>query len=630
MANTWCPDLSGDLAVNLVGDAHQVFMTRGTQTYNTAIAGLNAIGNIELAPFEFSVSFDFDGQLTPFQRPQRPDIDPGEFALVAPAAPGAAPGFTGVPLTFTTAPELGVAPPTLTFTPRPDAPNIPLPIAPPPPGELVMPVAPDYALPPVPTFEQLNLPSVPSITIPQFEGERPVWVDPPFNESWTFQPEAYESVLLDRLVAAIDPMLRADPALPAHIEEAIFQRGRSRIEVEVERGVEQAFAEFANRGFSEPPGQLAGRISGIRQAGQNQVAEVARDTAIRQFEATLENLRFAVVQGAALEGVFAGLHQADQQVALQAATFARESAIAVLNARITVFNARQQAYATDAQVLGERIRASLAVIELYRAQIEGELAKGQVNEQRVRLYEGLLRGVEVMANFYRQQVEAVKVQSDVDRTVVDRFKAEVDAYDSRWRAHVAEWQGYSASIEGEGKRADLYRTLVDAHGKNVDAWAAGNRFRIDGERLRMDQHSQQLRAWEGGLQRFTALLEGERARLAAVAGKADASARIYTADAAVEAASSAATDRSFELGLRAAQADVDTQLRGAELQITQLKGLIDQAIAIADAKMRVAAQLAASTMSAVGYSASVSSSRGKSSGCSTNFSFAGEIADAGI
>lgn len=630
MVTTWCPDLSGDLAVALVDDAHSVFMQRGTQTYNTAIRALNAMDDVMMAPYEFNVSFDFDGQLTPFQRPQRPDLDEGEFAIDRPDAPGPAPGFVGQQLTFTTAPELNVTAPTLTFGPRPDAPDIPLPIAPPRPGDIEMPVTPNYALPPVPTFEQLNLPSVPTVEIPEFQGERPVWVDPPFAESWSFDPQAYESVLLDRLVAAIDPMLRSEPALPDHIEAAIFQRMRSRIEVETGRNVDQAFAEFANRGFSEPPGQLAGRVAGVRQAGANQIAEAARDAAVKQFEETLENLRFAVVQGAAIEGVYAGLHQADQAVALQAATFMRESAIAVVNTRVAVFNARQQAYATDAQVLGERIRASLAVIELYKAQIEGEMAKGQINEQRVRLYEGLLRGVELMANFYRQQVEAVKVQTDVDKNVVDRFKAEVDAYDSRWRAHVAEWQGYSAGIEGESKRADLYRTLVQAHATNVDAWAAGNRLQLDGERLRIEQHGQKLRAWEGGLQRFTSLLETERARLGAVASKVDAKARMYTADAAVESAASAASDRSFELGLRGAEARVSTQLKEAEMHIAQLKGLVEQAIAIADAKMRVAAQLAASTMSAVGYSASVSSGRSKSSSCSTNFSFAGETIDAGI
>jgi len=626
---TWCPN-ENDLASVLVDNAHSVFMARGTQTYNTAINSLNAMDDIVIAPYEFSVDFDFNEQLAPFIRPQRPVLDTSGFNLALPQDPGPAPGFVPAGLTFTTAPELGITPPTLTYGQRPDTPILPLPIAPPSPGELQIPVTPDYVLPQVPTFDQLNLPSAPAIEIPAFEGSRPVWVEPPFNETWTFDPQAYESVMLDRLVSALDPMLEARQALPQHIEDAIFQRGRSRIELETQRGVDQAFAEFGNRGFSEPAGMLAGRVLEIRQAGANQVAEASRDVAIEQFKATLENLRFAIVQGAALEGVFIQLHVEDARVALQAATFQRESAMAVLNYRIAVFNARQQAYATDAQVFETRIRAVLAHIEVYKAQIEGELAKGQVNEQRVRLYEGMLRGVGVLVDIYRSQMEGVKVRAEADRNVVERFKAEVDAYDSRWRAHTSEMQAWGTGIEAEGKRADVFRTLADIKFKEVDAWATGNNQRIEQERLRIQQHGQRLQGWEGGVRRFAAMLEGERARLGAVAQRADAEARLYTADAAVEQAASAATDRSFELGLARARAYMDGQLRHAELMMTQLKGMIDQAIAIADAKMRVGSQLAASTMSAVGYSASVGSSRSRSSSCSSSFTFAGEIADAGI
>lgn len=626
---TWCPN-ENDLAQVLVDSAHTQFMARGTQTYNQAINSFNAMDNITIAPYEFSVTFDFDEQLAPFMRPVRPTLNSAAFNLQMPAAPGPAPGFTPNHLTFMTAPELDIPVPTLTYGPRPETPVIPLPLAPPPPGAIEIPVGPDYVLPPVPTLEQLKLPTAPTITLPVFEAERPVWVDPPFNESWTFDPKAYESVMLDRLVAALDPMLQANQALPQHIEDAIFQRGRSRIEVETQRAAEQAYAEFANRGFSEPAGMLAGRLMEIRQAGANQVAEVSRDVAIEQFKATLENLRFAIVQGAALEGVFIQLHIEDNRVALQAATFLRESAIAVLNARITVFNARQQAYAVEAQVFETRIRAVLSTIEVYKAQIEGELARGQVNEQRVRLYEGLLRGVNVLVDIYRARMEGVKVRTEADRNMVERFKAEVDAYDSRWRAHVAEMQAWGTGIEAEGKRADVARTLADIKMKQVDAWSATNSNLIEQERLRLQQHGQQLQAWDGSLRTFLARIEAERARLGAVAQHADAQARLYTADAAVEQAASAATDRSFELGLARARAFVDTQLRHAELMITQLKGMVDQAIAIADSKARVASQLAASTMSAVGYSASVSSGHSRSSSCSTSFSFAGEIADAGV
>lgn len=627
MAQTWCP-ATGDLAALIVDQGHTKFMDRGDDIYDLAISSLGELGSLQPPTYSFTIDFDFDGQLTPFQRPGKPTLDASAFAFMSPPSVGNAPGFTPSPLNFVSAPDLDIAAPSINLPPRPERPNIALPVAPPPPGAIEMPIEPDYVLPPVPTFEQLNLPAVPDIQIPEFTAQAPVWVEPPFNQDWSFEPAAYEKVLLDELHATLLPMLQAKRALPEAIEDAIFQKGRSRIEVETNRNVEQAMSEFAARGFAEPPGQLAGRVQEIRQGGSNQVAEFSRDAAIKQFEETLANLRFAITQGAALEGVFIQLHIEEQRFALQAATFQRESALAVLNARITVFNARQQAYATDAQVFESRLRASLAIIEVYRAQIEGERARGEINEQRVRLYEGLLRGVGVMADFYRNRIEAVKVRTDADRNLVERFKAEVDAYDSQLRAYSEEWRGYSSAADAEGKRADIYRALVDATTKKVDAWSTGERFKIDAERLRMDQHGQQLRVWEGGLSQFSALLDGERARLAAVGQYADAQARLYTADAAVEQAASAATDRSFQLGLERARANVDAQTKQVDLVITQMKGMFDQLIAIKEATARIGSQLTASAWSAVNYSAGLSSSHGVSSNCSSNFQFVGEIADA--
>lgn len=628
MVQTWCPDLSADPAVSFVGEAHNTFLTRALQVTNLSIGFLGDFANIDFDPYEFNVDFNFDGQLTPFQRPPRPTINDAEFQANIPAPVDPAPQFIANPLTFDPAPAFDVAPPTLTFGVKPATPNIVAPIAPPAPGELEMPLEPDYVLPPTPSFESLNLPTKPNIVIPEFEGEKPIFIEPPFNETWHFQPEPYTKVLLDKLVAAIDPMLQAKSALPEAIEEALFQRSRSRIEVETNRQIDQAITDFGNRGFTEPPGMLHDRALQLRQAGINAQAENAREVAIKQYEETLQNLRFAIVQGAALEGVFVQLHLEEQRMALQAATFLRESAVALLNARIAIINAKNQAYLTEAQVFETRIRAALANVELYRAEIEGELAKGQVNEQRVRLYEGLLRGIQVIADFYRTRVEAVKVRADADRNIVDRFKAEVDAFDSRWRAHTSELQAYTAGNEAQGKIADVYKTFVEANAKRVDAWQAQGNFNIEAERLRINQHGQQLAAWEGGIRRFGSIIDGERARLSAVGQKADALARMYTADAAVEQAASAASDRSFELGLQKARAEVDTQLNVATTALQQLLKMRDQIIAITEAKARVGTQLAASTMSAVNYSAGVSSSRGKSSSCSTNFSFVGEPADA--
>lgn len=218
--------------------------------------------------------------------------------------------------------------------------------------------------------------------------------------------------------------------------------------------------------------------------------------------------------------------------------------------------------------------------------------------------------------------------STINRFGIDKYRAQVDAYEARWRAHVAEWQGYTASVEGEGKRADLYRTLVDANAKRVDAWAASNNMQFEAERLRMAQHGVDLDVWRAGITRWDATLSGERARLAAVGQAFDAKARIYSADAGVEQAASAAADRSFELGLARERADVDVQLQQAQMRIQQMLGLLAQSAEIQRAKAQISSQLAASTMSAVNYGASVSSGRSKSNSCSQNYSFQGEIADA--
>lgn len=627
MASTWCiPPSSG--VYSLVGDAHTNFTRKGDDLYKLVVDGLNDLDNTGITPVEFNITFDFDGQLTPFQRPATPELDAGAFQFQRPGDVAPPPTFMPAPIDGSAPPELDAVAPTLTFGPKPERPMISVPQMPGDPDPLDMPVMPDMPLPPLPTFEQLALPTLPDIDLPEFTSQLPALVEPPFDDSWTFQPQAYVSGLKDQLYSTIERMLQAKAALPEAIEAAIFQKGRSRQEVETAREVDQALSEFGARGWNTPNGILTAQVRDIRQRGQDRIAEFNRDAVIKQFEATLENLRLALAQGAALEGVYINLHVEEQRFALEAARFAREATMAVLQYRLSVFQTRMQGYQIEAQVLRDRIQSELAKVELFRAQLEGERLRGEINDQRVRLYSEQIRALSLMADFYRNQVEAVKTKADVQRLVFDRYKTAMDGFDSRWRAYVSEWQGYTAGVEGEGKRADLYRTLVDAQGKVVDAWATGENLKIERERLRTQQFGQQLGAWQALIAKRESDLGTERARLAAVSSLVDAQARMYAASASVEQAASAASDRSFELGLSRSRAQMEAGSRNADLMLQQAKYLTDQLLSINDTKLKVGAQLTAASWSAVNYSAGVSASVGQSTSCSQNFSFNGEIADA--
>lgn len=627
MASTWCAAPNSP-AYALVGNAQQKFMQLGDDLYRLTVDNMNGLDTTVLNPVDFNVNFDFNGQLAQFQRPLAPTLNTGDFAFRMPAEVGAPPTYIGNTPNIANAPTFNGQPPVFNFAATPARPNITTPLPPQVDTNLEMPLEPTYMLPVVPTLRDLQLPDMPELDIPQFTSQLPEFTEPPFDDSWTFNPTPYVSELKDKLLAALDPMLKCKEALPQAIEQAIFNRMRSRIETEGGRARDEAFNEMAIRGFSTPAGPLAAKLANIRRETKDNIAQAARDAAIEQYKTIVENLRAAIVQGTALEGVYSGIHIEEQRYALEAARFQRESTIAILNYRLSVYQARMQGYQIEAQVLRDRIQAELAKVEVFRAQIEAQRLIGDINEQDVRLYATQVQSVNALADFYRTRVEAVKTKADVIRLQFDRYRTEMDAFDIRWKAYATEWQGYTASVEGEGKRADLYRSMIQAYATDVDAWRAKQGFAIDLERLKINQNGQALQAWQALLANRASNLEAERARLQAVSSLAGAQAQLYTAGAQVESAASAAIDRSFQLGLERANANVAAQFKNVELRINQMQMIMQQLLAVADTKVKVGAQLAASSWSAVNYSAGVSASVGQSSSCSSNFNFQGEIIDA--
>jgi len=624
-----CPNIAA-WGSSWIEQAHTYYLNRADQFYGMISQNLAVLDDILPTKVPFNFHFNAPQPLTTFVRPLTPNLNESDFALRPVGNVSAPPSFVANPITPTAPPpDNHLAPPLLTFIPKPDKPNVTVPALPPDPAPLHFPNAPTYALPPVPTFEQLQLPALPVITLPEFTATLPTLIEPPFNEDWTFTPTAYTSTLKDLLYTTIEGMLKVNrTALPDAIEAAIFQKGRSRQEIQTRREVETALNEFASRGFNLPHGMLTAQVREIRQRGQDRMAEYNRDAVIKQYEETLQNLRLALAQGAALEGVYINLHIEQQRFALEAARHVRESAMTVLQYRLTVFQARMEGYKIQAQVLEQRIRAELAKVELFRAQLEGERVRGEINQQRVKLYAEQLRSIGLLADVYKTQVEAVKVQADTQRLVFERYKTAMDGYDSRWRAYAAEMQGYGTSISAETARVDIFKAMNEAHAKRVDAWHSGEQMKLEHERLRIQQYGQQLQAWQGHIALRSSDIELEKTRLGAVSTLAGAKTQLYGAQADVAKAESAANDRSFELVLASNKAQLEADIKRAELHLQQARALVDQMISINETKAKVGTQLISSAYSAVNYSAGISSSSSQSQNCSTSFSFSGDIGEA--
>lgn len=630
MATTWCPDLSGDTAATLVGSAHDTFMQRSTQTFSLALQYLQDLGTVSLEPTNFSVSYNYANPQATYTRPAKPDLDNGDLAFHGPdgSLPDA-PSFSGGAIAIPNAPSWDdITAPLLLFGNRPNTPTVPVPTEPANSQELTIPVRPDYELPPLPTFQSLNLPDVPVINLPAWAAERPDLAEPSIVENWTFDYEAYTGTLVETLVETLKPMIREPNGLPLALERALFERNRSRIEVEANRAVDQAYNDLGNRGFDIPQGVVFDQARSIRQGAQNSIAEASRDITIEKLKADLEQQRFAITQGAALEATLIQLYSTQQQYALEAARFGRDTALAVFDARIKIMQFRLQAYQTDAQVYRDLIQAELAKVEVYKAELDGQRLIGEINAQLLQRYQGQLQAVQIMADLYKTDVDTVRVQADIQMQAIEKYKARIDAYTARWGAFSSEVQAYASANQVEVTKADVYRSMVDANAKRVDAWSTAANVEVRKRELDISVFSAELDGWKTYTQRLQAMLDVERARLAAVGQSWDAQARMYAASASVEESASAAADRSFNLGLESERARVDTQLKVADMKIKDSEFLAQQMVEIQKAIAQIASQLAASTMSAVNYGASVSSSRSKGNSCSSNFSFSGEIAGA--
>ncbi len=85
---------------------------------------------------------------------------------------------------------------------------------------------------------------------------------------------------LEKAQAQLCDMLDGGAGIPAHVEDQIWQRDRSRVLEDVNRVRDATLATFASRGFPLPPGAAAHTIHLAQSEASNKIAQQSRDVAI--------------------------------------------------------------------------------------------------------------------------------------------------------------------------------------------------------------------------------------------------------------------------------------------------------------------------------------------------------------
>ncbi|MHB1091531.1 hypothetical protein [Thiobacillus sp.] len=507
-----------------------------------------------------------------------------------------------------TAPAFNVAAPVVQILDKPTPLAATAPGSAPTISDVTLPSAPVIVLPDAPIMELINLPALPSINLPTFSSVAPDGsglATPTTGLVWS---EAYyDSALLQDTTSRLTTMLLGGTGLPPAIEQAIWDRGRAREDVIARKATQEAYEEFSSRGFSLPPGALAGRVSEVWQKNREAASSLSRDIAVKQAELEIDNLKFAVTTGIQLEGqmmTYAGQYA---QRALDAAKITVQVALDIFNAQVALYNARLQAYQTEASVFRDLIQAESIKLEQYRTEIEAQKLIGDINLQAIQIYKTRSDALMIAVDLYKAQLEGVKTGVDVDRSRIDAFRATVDAYKSVVEAKTSEYQAWGQSIQGEVAKVGAYEAQARAFGTLVDAYRTGETVKIENMKALISGNEMKVKAFGAEVDYLAEQIKAGIAQVDSGVKIYDGQAKIYSAQIGGEEARVRALAEQIRLIIAAGSTDAELKLNAADINIQQLLR-----IALGEQEGRkaagmVAGQLAASAMSSFNLSASVSS-----------------------
>lgn len=601
-------DVKGSTAHQLVHErfeATQAFATDSYEATKEFITGLQSLV-AELVP---PPTADIDG----VELPLIPDLDysgrprlgnivvPSDWPENKPIAPTLLP-LPG--LSDFTFPVMSFSAPVWNNPEKPTAANITAPGNAPSISVLELPPVPELTLPAVPEFGSINLPSAPDVTLPSFNA---VLVDESFSlegASFNWEESPYNSpiweVLLDKVV---DGIRNGGTGLGADVEAEIWDRAQRRQQAENEKLYRETEEYFASRGWTIPPGAMAGRLAEAANEIAKNNTDLNGKIAIEQAELAQKNTQFLVDKGLNLETILRDFFTATVNRSLDAAKAITGSAIDIHKALMDAHTLKIERYKAEAAVFEIRVKAALEAVEIFKAQIEGAKVSSEVQKNLVDIYEKQIAAIETRVRLYTAQMDGVKTAASIEQLKLESFRIEVQAYEARLGGEKVRYDIYGKEVDAEQGKAQVYSEQVRAFVAEVDAVKARNDIQLSHLTAVATQNNLLIDQYKGQLVGYIAEIDTVAKKIDGVVRGFEAEARAYSAETDAESAMYGAKTKEIEarimqsrLVIEKAVAQIDAATKG----YTAIKGLQVEGLKGA---ANVGAQLSSAAMNAVNASA---------------------------
>lgn len=596
-------------AADIVNDRMSELSAISTAFNATLMGALNTLGNIKMDDVAEPPVLPIPEEAAPPLRLDRvPDLDvrTANFPSMpnAPSIDGLIGSLNLGDLQVPEAPAM----PALNLPDAPTMRDLSLPAEPTIDTRIDYPEAPNLALPEMEALAQISIPAFTFPTLPDFDGNPPSvnFSAPEVFVNWA-EP-TYASILYDELIGKVRAWMQGGTGLPAHIEDALFSRARERDSSETRRAVQEAVDTWAARGFSMPPGMLVAQTNAVQEQGRLKAAELNRDILAQAAQWEIENLRFAVTQGIALEQLTQNLHENMTKRMFEVARFNAEMRVNVFNAQVSLFNAQNAAFATLVQVYRTKLDGALAKLQAYRAAIEAQQAIGQLNQQKVEVFKARLSAVQTSADLFTAMMKGAEVRAGVIAKEFDNYRTRVMAYAEQVGAEKVKFDAYESQVKGETAKAGMFEAQSRAYASTVQAVANKADLKVKEAQLRMDGARLKLQSFETDVSAYRAQMDAGLAQLRQQVDVFQSKVQAWQAEAQVNVSAN-------EVQMRFADMHTRSNIAYAEMFISRYQANIQKAVQQAQIALEAAkamgqysAQLAAGAMSAMHVSAGINGS----------------------
>jgi hypothetical protein len=186
-------------------------------------------------------------------------------------------------------------------------------------------------------------------------------------------------------------------------EAGLWQRERDREAQQAMAEVDEVTRQFAEGGFSMPPGAMFAAQSRVLQNAANKMSAVNRDIALRRSELYVQNRQFAITNASNVEGVLVSLHRAvTEHMNVETALYNSQISKyrADTDAQVEIVKSNVAIYSADVQAFGQVVNAIAEAFRLKNMENQlnnswnVDLMRTKLEETRIQL-EGTLGALKI-------------------------------------------------------------------------------------------------------------------------------------------------------------------------------------------------------------------------------------------